>query len=68
LDCAPDWDSPPLPPPPEWWHDGNKSGRQVKAKVTKRARAMVMATRVVSCNDGNGNGGKSDGNDNKGGR
>jgi hypothetical protein len=40
-------------------HDGNKGGRQVKAEVTKRA--ITMATRVASNDDGNGNGGKSNG-------
>ncbi len=53
LDCAPDWDGSPLPPPYQW-HNGNKGGGQVKAKVTKWA--MVTATRVVSNNKGNSNG------------
>jgi hypothetical protein len=36
----------------------------MKAEATKRP--IMMATRVVSNEDGNGNGGKSDGNGNKG--
>jgi hypothetical protein len=43
---------------------GNKGGRRVKAEATKRA--IMMATRVASNDDGAGIGGKSDGNGNKG--
>jgi hypothetical protein len=39
--------------------DGNKGGGRVKAEATKRA--ITMAMRVVSNDDGNGNGVKSDG-------
>ncbi len=46
------------------WHDGNEGGRQVKAKAMKRA--ITMATRVASDDDRDGNGGKSDGNGDKG--
>ncbi len=63
MDRTPDWHGPPLPPPR--WHVGDEGGRQVKAKAKKRA--IVMTTRVVRNDDGNGDGGKSDGNGNKGG-
>jgi hypothetical protein len=43
---------------------GNKGGGQVKAEATKRA--ITMATRVASNDDGAGDGGKSDGDRNKG--
>jgi hypothetical protein len=54
-----------LPSPPKRWHDSNKGGGQVKAEVTKGVFAMV--TRVASNDNGNGNGGKSYGDGNKGG-
>jgi hypothetical protein len=62
LDPAPDRYGPPLHPP----SNGNKGGGGVKAEVTKRA--ITMATRVVSDDDGNGNIGKSNGGSNEGGR
>jgi hypothetical protein len=40
-------------------------GGQVKAEATKRA--IAMATRVASNDNGNGDGGKSNGDSNKGG-
>jgi hypothetical protein len=43
---------------------GDKGGGQVKAEATKRA--ITMATRVASNEDGTGNGGKSDGYGNEG--
>ncbi len=43
---------------------GNKGGGRVKAEATKRA--ITMATRVASNDDGNGNGGKSNGDGNEG--
>ncbi len=42
-----------FPPPPKWWCDGNKGGRQVKAKAMMTA--MAMATRVTSNVEGNDN-------------
>jgi hypothetical protein len=54
-----------LPSPPEWWHDSNEGGEQVKAEATKRA--IAMATRVTSNDNGNSNSGKSNGDGTKGG-
>jgi hypothetical protein len=45
--------------------DGNKGGRGAMATATKRA--MAMATRVGGHKEGNGNGGKSGVDGNKGG-
>jgi hypothetical protein len=45
--------------------DSNKGGRQ--AVVTATKRAMAKTTRVVGNKKGNGNGGKSDGDGDKGG-
>ncbi len=46
--------------------DSNEGGGQVTAMAMKRA--MATATRVVGDEEGNGNGGKSNGDGNKGGR
>jgi hypothetical protein len=56
LDCTQDQDAPPLssPPPSSRQRNGNKGGGQVKAKATKRA--IMMAMRVVSNNEGDCNG------------
>ncbi len=54
-----------LSSPPERQRNSKESGRQVKAEATKRAIAMAM--RVASNDDGNGNGGKSYGDGNEGG-
>ncbi len=43
---------------------GDKGGGQVKAEVTKRV--ITMASRVASNDDGAGDGGKSNGNSDKG--
>ncbi len=53
------------PLPPEWGCNCNKGGRQVKAEATKRVIAMAM--RVASNDNGDGDGGKSNGSNNKGG-
>jgi hypothetical protein len=53
------------PPPLEQWRNSNKGGRQVKAEATKRA--IATATRVASNDNGNGDGGKSNGNSDEGG-
>jgi hypothetical protein len=52
--------------PPLRWNNGNKGGRGVKAEAMMRA--IAIATRVASYDNSNGNGGKSDGNGDKGGR
>ncbi len=49
-----------LPIPHPRWGDSNKHGRRVKADATKRA--IAMATRVASNDDGDDNSGKSNGN------
>jgi hypothetical protein len=45
-------------------HNGDEGDRGVKAEATKRA--ITTATRVASNDNGNGDGGKSDGNDDEG--
>ncbi len=52
------------PPPHPRRRNDNEGGRQVKAEAMKRA--ITMATRVESNDDGNGNKGKSNGNGNEG--
>jgi hypothetical protein len=52
-----------LPSPPKQRCDSNKGGRRVKVEATKRAIAAGM--RVASNDNGNGNGGKSNGDSNK---
>ncbi len=47
------------PPPPPRRHNGNKVGGRVKADATKKAIATV--TRVVSNDDGDGDGDKCNG-------
>jgi hypothetical protein len=54
-----------LPLPPEQRPYGNEGGRRVKAKATKRV--IAMATRAACNDDSKGNGGKSDGDGDKGG-
>jgi hypothetical protein len=54
-----------LPSPPKRQHNRDKGGRGVKAEVTKRA--IATATKVASDDKGNGNGGKSVGDSDKGG-
>ncbi len=62
MDCTPDWYGPSLPHLMR--HNGNKGGGQVKAEATKRA--ITTATRVVSNDDGNGDGVKSNGDGDEG--
>ena len=64
MNRAPDWYGPPLSPKQRC--NSNKGGRQVKAEATKRE--IVMATRLASNDNGNGDGGKSNGDGNKDGR
>jgi hypothetical protein len=65
LNCTLDQDGPPLPSPTQR-RNGDKGGRQMKAMATKRA--MTMATRVASNDNGDGDSGKSNGKGNKVGR
>jgi hypothetical protein len=44
--------------------DGDEGGGRVKAEATKRV--ITMATRMASDDDGNGDGGKSDGDGDEG--
>ncbi len=62
MNHAPDQYGPPLPPLRQC--NSNKGGGQVKAEATKRS--SVTATRMTSNVNDDGNGGKKNGNGNKG--